>query len=977
MKFIYLCFCSCILSHAAFCQNTHTIDSLKKILKTNISKKQKVDLYNQIADEYSYADSAKVAHYTTKAMALAHKIAYWPGISDAWYNLGWITMVNGHYTAALRLYQKGLDAAVKTAYQKGQSNARNGMGVVYDFQGNYPQALAMYQQALKINQKTGNKRSIAKSYSNMGVIYQRQANYPKALMMFQQSQKTFQEIGDQRSVAGSYNNMGMVYRRQGNYREALKVHQQALLLRKQIGDKRGVIMSYNNLGAIYESQGDYSQALTMYQRSLRLQKQTGDKKAMTHSYNNIGNLYKNWGNYPKALKMHQQSLKIKEQIGDKKGIADSYSNIGMIHEYQSDYPPALKMYQQALLLRKQIGDKRGQAINYNNIGQIYYYQGSYPQARAMHQQALRIMKQIGDKSGVAQSYLSLGELYLAQKNLDSAQVYFKQALTLRQQIGEKDMEASTWVSLGKAYYGQNNYAQALRHLEKGVQMAKRMSNPVILRNGAEYLTKVYQTTGKYQQALNSLLLFKQMADSLYNATNTKKLTRLEAQFQFDKEKDSLKVIEANKRQLLNAQINIQTANKRAAYLGLCLTVVLLLVLGVFYRFKQQSNRRLANANQLLKTQKEDILTKNAILNENEEEIRQKAEMITEQRDALALTNESLIISNETIQQQKNKIEHALHQLKELDSFKEQTINMIAHDLKNPLQAIITLSEIRFKQSQQDQQMIHQAGQRMLHLIHNMLDTQKLQDAQMPVEKQPVLLSGVGSQAISQVQWLAKLKQIEVVQHSTSASLAVLADPTLLQRVLVNLVHNAISYTNAQGQINLFFDTLPDAPSVVQIKVSDTGVGIAADELPYIFDPYRHGKLRKSSTGLGLTFCKMAIEAQQGEIGVESIYGKGTTFWLTLPKATIVLPTTIDNNSTNLIIESFTLEQPTLSVEEQTMLQPYLNQLKQHSVYHTTQVTNILEQMDVEHCPQLQAWKDTLEQVVFTLDQARYEELIQG
>lgn len=254
-----------------------------------------------------------------------------------------------------------------------------------------------------------------------------------------------------------------------------------------------------------------------------------------------------------------------------------------------------------------------------------------------------------------------------------------------------------------------------------------------------------------------------------------------------------------------------------------------------------------------------------------------------------------------------------------------------------------------------------------------MDTQKIQKAQLSIQAQSLCVEQLCTQAVDQVSWLARAKGLNIHQQ-VQENLTVLADQELFTRVLVNLLHNALSYTPASGKIIIHCTKTIAKPSQVKIEVTDTGVGIAPKDLTQVFDSYRHGTLKKSSTGLGLTFCKMAIEAQQGQIGVESELGKGATFWLLLPIATPrKTPTQLDDNSR---ATSHTFARPALSEEEKTLLKPYLEQLKQHSVYHITQVNDILEQIDTGQSPQIQAWKTTFEQVVFTLDQVRYEALIQ-
>ena len=965
MKFFYLCLSICLLSYAGLCQNKHTIDSLQKKLKTGISVKQSVDIYNQLSKEYA-VDSVKVINYTSQAIQLAKKIDYQAGIADAWYRLACFKLYRKSFPEAAKLLDQVLKIAQKADYKKGLSNAYNGLGDYYKLRGKPSKALKMYQQALDINTQIGNQMGVAQSLNNQGIIYSHQGNYPKATRVYQQALKITRQLDSKRGMASCYTNLANIYLYQSNYPQALKMYQQALNLFKQIGKKKGIAVCYNNMGVIHKHLGNHAKELEMHRQSLKINQQIGNKGGLARNYNSLGNFYFKRGNYPEALTKYQQALKMNTQIGNQRNLIKNHSNIANLYKLRGEYYNALKTYQKALVLSQQIDNKRELAHIYNSLGQVYHQLNNNSQAEKSLQKSLQISQQIGDTSRIAQIYLELGEFCLAHDQIDQAKAHFKKALKLHQQKGEKDFSATAWTNLGIAYYMQKNYPKAQQHLEQGKQIAQRAGRSTIVRTSAEYLAKVYRATGQLQKALKNHILFKQMADSLLNEQNIRQITQLEDRFKFNQEKDSLQRAQMKQKAAMQAQLAKEKAARQFQWWISILSLIILVILGLFALSVWRSQHLQRRLNTKLKAQKDDILLKNHILQQNEEEIRSKADIILHQRDTLANTNQALETQNQMVQEQKQTLEKAFHQLKELDQFKEQTTHMIAHDLKNPLQAIIMLSEDTVLA--QDQPTIHQAGQRMMFLIQNMLDTQKMQQAQLSLQLQPLCLHKLCSQAIAQVSWLAQAKGLDI-HHQVQETLAVMADQDLLLRVLVNLLHNAFSYTPAPGKVTVHYAETPTGQ--VKIEVTDTGVGIAPQELTQVFDPYRHGTLRKSSTGLGLTFCKMAVEAQEGQIGVESTLGKGTTFWLLLPLAnTEAIPAPSEDRS------KATPCGPTLSEEEQALLQPYLEQLKQHSVYHITQVNDILEQIEVAHSPQIEAWKATLEQVVFTLDQTRYEELIQ-
>jgi len=562
LRILLLFLCLIAGSLGVFAQNKATIDSLKTVLQRDINESQKADVYNLLAKEYSYSDSAQVAQYTSEAIALSKKNNYSAGIAEAYYYLGWITMIKSHYPAALQLFQRAQEVAQKAGYKKGIGLSYNGIGNVHYRLGDYSKALQFYQKALKI----------------------------------------YKDIAYPEGKAWTHNDMAIVYHLKGDYLKALKMFQESLKINQKIGNQKGVAACYNNMGIIYDFQGDY----------------------------------------PHALKMYQQSLKIKEQIGDKNGMMNSYHNIAAIYNLQEDYSKALQFYQKALKINQQINNQRGTATIYNNIGIIHRKRGDYTKALQMQQKALKIHEQLGNKSGVAFDYLGMGQVYLDKKQADKAKIYFEKALKLRQEMGEKGLSAKVWVELGIAYYVLGDYAKAQVHLEKAISLTKVSGSPATIRDGAEYLAKIYKLKGQYQKALEKHILFKQMADSLFNAEKTKKFTRLEDKYLFDKEKDSLKYAQAKAQTILKSRLReeqiITRFQRRLNWLALFATMIVGGFAVITFRGKQQQKKLNVALNQkscALEVKSKELGTLN-------EELRQTQDEIVAQRDFIEVQNKRLI-----------------------------------------------------------------------------------------------------------------------------------------------------------------------------------------------------------------------------------------------------------------------------------------------------------------------------------------------
>jgi len=249
-------------------------------------------------------------------------------------------------------------------------------------------------------------------------------------------------------------------------------------------------------------------------------------------------------------------------------------------------------------------------------------------------------------------------------------------------------------------------------------------------------------------------------------------------------------------------------------------------------------------------------------------------------------------------------------LQELDRFKEAMTGMVVHDLKNPLNAILGLSSM--EPENEMMLMINSAGNQMLNLVLNILDVQKFEDTNVKLQISSHNLKEISSNSISQVNLLLKQKNL-LLDNNIPEQIEVETDQELLSRVFVNLLTNSIKYTPQGGKIRLdacyaqnaqnyllpgieenmrilfpedFKNIIEQNEKFVLITVTDTGQGIPTEKVHLVFEKFGQVEAKKSgsvrSTGLGMTFCKMVVEANGGKIWLHSIVGQGTIFYFLLP-----------------------------------------------------------------------------------------------
>lgn len=227
----------------------------------------------------------------------------------------------------------------------------------------------------------------------------------------------------------------------------------------------------------------------------------------------------------------------------------------------------------------------------------------------------------------------------------------------------------------------------------------------------------------------------------------------------------------------------------------------------------------------------------------------------------------------------------LGKLQESRSQQKDMMNFIVHDLRSPISSAITglmtLEQTSEHLDDLDREMVSLAlvsNQRAVALVNSMLDLAKLENGKMEIRHECVVVDQLLADACEQVSLWAMGRHI-TFKRETQVERASL-DPTLTVRVLVNLLSNALKYSPDGSEIEI--KVIPAGKDGMRFTVRDHGPGMPAEYVGRIFEPFSQVKGTKGGTGLGLTFCRLAVTAQGGKIWVESQLGKGTQMHFTIP-----------------------------------------------------------------------------------------------
>lgn len=222
------------------------------------------------------------------------------------------------------------------------------------------------------------------------------------------------------------------------------------------------------------------------------------------------------------------------------------------------------------------------------------------------------------------------------------------------------------------------------------------------------------------------------------------------------------------------------------------------------------------------------------------------------------------------------------------AWREQLTETLVHDLRTPLEGVNQTITFLRQYDDLDQQTIAEMLDMAALSVNNLsamvqliLDTNRLETNQFSLQHTPIVPHQLIERALTTMQPLLRLAQLEFQRTVDPQIRVIVCDNDLIVRVLQNLIGNAVRFTAAGGRVAL--EISEAKPGVAQIRVRDTGIGIAPEALPHIFERYyRTSSGERRTGGIGLYFCRLAIEAHGGHIRADSQLGVGTTITFTLP-----------------------------------------------------------------------------------------------
>jgi len=760
-------------------------------------------------------------------------------------SLYWNSNVND---SCMHYYEKALEIYRELADTLSEANVLSNIGIFYKSIGEYQKALDYNQKALDLRTIVNNTKAISDSYNIIGSIYLYANDTKKALEFYLLSIEKRESIGDLLGIAQTQNNIALVYKNKNNYKSALDYFNKSLFNYYQIGNLSYIANSINQIGSIYKKQTKYDLALKNYLDALKIKQELKDENDVASILNNIGIIYSDIGNYSRALDAFTKSLEVKKRFGVKKDIAYALHIIANTYVKLKNYNKALSYYNESLSIRREIDDKVNIANSLKNIGNTYLELKDYQNSIQFFNEALSLREEIGDVKGISDILNNIGNYYMDINDYSTALEKYNKAIEISEKTGDKFLIALCYRKIGTIHVVLKNYNEGVNFLYKSLQIGKEIKNLELIKNAYYELFNYYNLSQNAEKALENYINYTIINDSINTKLNSQRLIEIQMNFELEESNNQINKIEDEITEL-NAEKKIRELElrKQKNVRNSLIIIVLVTLFSASIISVQFYNKRKTNL--LLKDKIQEVNTFNIKLKESEEN------------------------------------------LKILNATKDKFFSIIAHDLRNPFNALHGLTRHlidNFDSFNKEEikpfvEIIYNSADDQLELLENLLYWSRTQRGKIQFNPKEIDLNEIITKNFDLLKMSAERKQINLVNEIKQKHI-IFADFDMIMAIMRNLISNAIKFSHENSFISI---KASNNTNSTEISVLDNGIGISSENINRLFRIDIHhttaGTSDEQGSGLGLILCKEFVETHKGEIWVESELNKGSIFKFTIPK----------------------------------------------------------------------------------------------
>lgn len=630
------------------------------------------------------------------------------------------------------------------------------------------------------------------------------------------------------------------------------------------GDVYVLAKAYFFLGRFYQNKFDFTTALPNYQQSLIYHEQLHDLPYIGQILHSIGFILHHTGEVADSVSTLRQAIVIFEQIGNIEKMARCYNVIGSSYRSQGQYDEAIEHFTIAFKIFEKNGLIKGLCQAHRHLGHTYIYKGLFAKSLEHFLKSADLLKETNELQDIAITNLSIGLVYREIESNDKALQYYEKALTLFESLQDDLNISITLNNIGEIYLNNKVYDKALVAIERSLAIKKKINQKRGIGVGLLNLGAIWYEKNESNLALDHFQEAFEISERIGHQSGM-----AEALVKMTKVHIRRGHYEKAIKLLQKALKIVQDINYQPLHPDI-------------YELFSKAYAGLKNYRQAFQYQSLYIEANENLLGENT----QKLANIQHAYELELKEKENEILKLKT------------NELKELDTLKSQFFANISHELRTPLTLVLgpveALMELHYGELTEQQlqvlRTVRRNGKQLLSLIEEVLDLSKLEATKLELKETEVPFYPYFKRLYHAFESAADLKKIEYqLFYLLDETLTVQLDKKKFEKIVNNLISNAIKYTPKGGKVQISVDETFDSDSI-QVKIKDSGKGIHPDDIPHIFDRYYQSKRPNATvdggTGIGLALAKQFALLFGGELSVQSKLGKGTTFVLTIPKKAV-------------------------------------------------------------------------------------------
>ncbi len=716
--------------------------------------------------------------------------------------------------------------------------------------------------------------------------------------------------------------------------------EQALTLAEKLGWGTGIAFSYNYIGTNNAVKGNYPKALDYFFKSLAKYTEIGDKVGIAMLTNNLGNFYRIQQNYPKAIEFLTRSEKINLELNNKDDLKKNYNNLGFVYNMLSDYARSNDYYYKSLAIAKAQNDKVQISMVLLNISENSLKLKNHCDALELSLESLRLNEQTKlqyDKAVITQL---IGQIYWelasigttsievcryyssnVRENLENAKKYLLTSEKLLEKVDDPAFLHETCLLLSKVYEKLGDHQNALIFYKKysankdsvfskdnSLKIADiekkqelELKDKQIKIQSLEIEKKNFQLIAQVVVFILISLITLLIVYSFYRKKKREK--QLADEFEKKKADKALRESEEKYRSIFeNAQEGIFQTNIDGTIVSVNPTLSKMLgfdspesLIGKFKDVGKEIYKNPEDRGKYI----QQILTDGFVKGFEYEVTNSDGSSIWLYEDAHLVKDadgnvkfiEGFVVDITPRKKMERDLIIEKEKAEESNRLKSSFLANMSHEIRTPMIGILGYSEllqyeIGDSPLREYVQRISNGGTRLMETLNLILDLSRLEAGKFDLTFSRTDILKVAKEVGKLFEETAQRKSVSIKIETELSSLESLSSEQMLRQIINNLVNNAIKFTS-EGAVTIRLSKVNrNSADFAMIEIEDTGIGIAPENLEFIWDEFRqvsegHGR-NFEGTGLGLSVTKKFLEKLKGTIEVQSTLGKGTTFTIHLP-----------------------------------------------------------------------------------------------